>query len=81
MVEVEANVAERRPKYELQWLPFACGFRGEAVSIALASFNIDEMLATKMRAMFQRKKGRDLFDLYGALTAYAAQPRLHPLYG
>ena len=73
-VEVEANVTERRPKYELQWLPFVFGFRGEAVSITLASFNIDEMLATKMRAMFQRKKGRDLFDLYWALTAPAAQP-------
>lgn len=27
-----------------------------------------------LRAMFQRKKGRDLFDLYWALTASAAQP-------
>ncbi len=27
------------------------------------------MLATKMRALFQRRKGRDLFDLYWALKA------------
>jgi hypothetical protein len=73
-VEVEANVTERRPKYELQWLPFTFGFRGEAVSTTLASFNIDEMLATKMRAMFQRRKGRDLFGLYWALTVAAARP-------
>ena len=59
-------ITERRPMYELQWLPFAFGSRGETVPITLASFNIDEMLATKMRAMFQRKKGRDLFDLYWA---------------
>jgi hypothetical protein len=26
------------------------------------------MLGTKMRALFQRKRGRDLFDLYWALT-------------
>jgi len=26
------------------------------------------MLGTKLRAMFQRKRGRDLFDLYWALT-------------
>jgi hypothetical protein len=32
------------------------------------------MLATKIRAMFQRKKGRDLFDLYWTPTAHAAQP-------
>jgi predicted nucleotidyltransferase component of viral defense system len=73
-VQVEANVTERRPKYDVQWLPFTFGFRGEAVSITLASFNIDELLATKMRAMFRRKKGRDLFDLYWALTAHAARP-------
>jgi Nucleotidyl transferase AbiEii toxin, Type IV TA system len=30
--------------------------------------HIHEMLGTKMRAMFQRKRGRDLFDLYWALT-------------
>ena len=29
------------------------------------------MLGTKMRAMFQRKRGRDLFDLYWALTKSA----------
>lgn len=26
------------------------------------------MLGTKMRALFQRKRGRDLFDLYWALA-------------
>jgi hypothetical protein len=31
-------------------------------------FDIHEMLGTKMRALFQRKRGRDLFDLYCALT-------------
>jgi Nucleotidyl transferase AbiEii toxin, Type IV TA system len=32
------------------------------------------MLATKMRALFQRKKGRDLFDLYWALSVRSALP-------
>jgi predicted nucleotidyltransferase component of viral defense system len=32
------------------------------------------MLGTKMRALFQRKKGRDLFDLYWALTTQSALP-------
>lgn len=73
-VEVEANVTERTPRYELQSLPFAFAFRGERRSVTLPSFNIDEMLATKMRAMFQRKRGRDLFDIYWALTAPAVRP-------
>lgn len=73
-IEVEVNVSERKPRFELQHLPFAFGFRGETLSTFIASFNINEMLATKMRATFQRKKGRDLFDLYWALTAKSAVP-------
>ncbi len=34
----------------------------------LKTFNIEEMLGTKLRALYQRKKGRDLFDLHYAIT-------------
>ncbi len=37
-------------------------------SCNLICFKAEEMLGTKLRALFQRKKGRDLFDLYYALT-------------
>lgn len=37
-------------------------------SCHLLSYEIEEMLGTKLRALYQRKKGRDLFDLYHALT-------------
>lgn len=37
-------------------------------SCTITSFAAEEMLATKLRALYQRKKGRDLFDLYHALT-------------
>ena len=29
----------------------------------IATFELDELLATKLRAPYQRRKGRDLFDL------------------
>ena len=29
---------------------------------AIATFEFDELLATKLRALYQRRKGRDLFD-------------------
>jgi predicted nucleotidyltransferase component of viral defense system len=29
---------------------------------------MEELLRTKLKALYQRKKGRDLFDLYWALT-------------
>jgi predicted nucleotidyltransferase component of viral defense system len=40
-------------------------FKGEANII---SYKLEEMLGTKLRALYQRKKGRDLFDLYYGIT-------------
>ena len=37
-------------------------------SCKIVSFEAEEMLSTKLRALYQRKKGRDLFDLHYALT-------------
>ncbi len=39
-------------------------FNGHA---AVATFELAELIATKIRALFQRKKGRDLFDLWLAV--------------
>lgn len=38
-------------------------FSGNAL---LRTYNLDELLGTKLRALYQRSKGRDLFDLYYA---------------
>lgn len=35
----------------------------------VTTFGIDELLGTKLRALYQRKKGRDLFDLWLALDS------------
>ena len=32
----------------------------------ITTYDINELLGTKIRALYQRKKGRDLFDLYYA---------------
>jgi predicted nucleotidyltransferase component of viral defense system len=42
-------------------------FAGEA---AIPTFSREEMLATKLRALLQRDKGRDLYDLSHALDAF-----------
>jgi predicted nucleotidyltransferase component of viral defense system len=73
-IELEANVTERTPYQKVSMLPFSFEFRGETLSTTILSFNINEMLGTKMRALFQRIKGRDLYDLYWALTVPAADP-------
>jgi predicted nucleotidyltransferase component of viral defense system len=73
-VEVETNVSQRLPKYALQRLPFEFNFRGKRLQSTLVSYDINEMLGTKMRALFQRRRGRDLFDLYWAFTTQSALP-------
>ena len=44
-------------------------------SAAVPGFDLDELLATKLRALYQRKKGRDLFDLALALRSAPVDPR------
>jgi len=35
---------------------------------------VNELLATKLRALYQRKKGRDLFDLWLAIEKAVVEP-------
>jgi predicted nucleotidyltransferase component of viral defense system len=71
-IVVEANVTERTPHRDVVQLPFTFPFRDGNVKAELNGFDLHEMLGTKMRALFQRRRGRDLFDLYWALNAEAA---------
>lgn len=76
-IVVEANVTERQPHRPVVEMPFGFPFRGKEVRTQIKGFDIHEMLGTKMRAMFQRRRGRDLFDLYWALTK--ASPPVDPV--
>ena len=40
----------------------------------ILTFELDELLATKLRALYQRKRGRDLFDLAVALEGRRSDP-------
>ena len=67
-IVVEANVTERTPHRPVVAIPFQFPFREQSIQTQIHGYDIHELLGTKMRAMFQRKRGRDLFDLYWALT-------------
>jgi predicted nucleotidyltransferase component of viral defense system len=41
---------------------------------ALTVYHLDELLGTKLRALYQRKKGRDLYDLWLALRTGKPSP-------
>jgi predicted nucleotidyltransferase component of viral defense system len=67
-IVVEANVTERKPHRPVIKIPFEFPFQDKVVRTKVCGYDIYEMLGTKMRALFQRRRGRDLFDLYWALT-------------
>ncbi len=71
-VIVEANVTERTPHRPVVDMPFAFPFRGASIQTRIKGFDIHEMLGTKLRALLQRRRGRDLFDVYWALTTSPA---------
>lgn len=71
-IVVEANVTERKPHLTVVEIPFSFPFREQPVQTRIKGYDIHEMLGTKLRAMFQRKRGRDLFDLFWALTNSAS---------
>jgi predicted nucleotidyltransferase component of viral defense system len=66
-VKIEANVNERQSFLPLQEDRFEFDFRGEHHVVPIIGYDLAELLGTKMRALFQRDKGRDVFDLYWAL--------------
>lgn len=76
-IVVEANVTERKPHLPILQIPFSVLFRNQTLSVSIPSFDIHEMMGTKMRALFQRRRGRDLFDLYWAMTV-ASVERVEP---
>ena len=50
----------------LDWVDFPFEVESEWFSgkTELRTYNINDLLGTKLRALYQRSKGRDLFDLY-----------------
>ncbi len=66
-LKFEINSREHFTELGLVHIPFAIDnqwYRGKA---GVTTFAIDELLGTKLRALYQRRKGRDLFDLWFAI--------------
>ena len=69
-LKIEINTRETEAFDGLAALPLVIEnpwFSGEA---AIPTFSREEMLATKLRALLQRDKGRDLYDLAHALEVF-----------
>jgi Nucleotidyl transferase AbiEii toxin, Type IV TA system len=55
-------------------IPFSVRSPWFTGSANVQTFNRAELVSTKLRAMYQRSKGRDLFDLWLAVTQLAIDP-------
>lgn len=67
-LKVEVNTREHFSLYGLQRIPVKLESEWSHGEAFVPTYQLDELLATKLRALYQRKKGRDLFDLWCALT-------------
>ncbi|MCY3878570.1 MAG: nucleotidyl transferase AbiEii/AbiGii toxin family protein [Rhodobacteraceae bacterium] len=62
-LKVEINTREHFAVLDFTKRPFPVESRWYSGRADITTFELDELLATKMRALYQRRKGRDLFDL------------------
>lgn len=73
-LKLEINSREHFTELGYVRAPFAMRSRWWSGTTTITTFALDEMLGTKLRALYQRSKGRDIFDLWYALAAGAAAP-------
>jgi predicted nucleotidyltransferase component of viral defense system len=69
-LKIEINIVETRPHHRPQSLPFAVSNPWFSGQTNIATFSKEEILATKLRALLQRNKGRDLIDLAHAAAVF-----------
>ncbi|GHT46370.1 hypothetical protein AGMMS49965_23890 [Bacteroidia bacterium] len=73
-LKVEINCKEHFNVLGLVKIPFSVKNQWFTGDCGITTYQLDELVGTKLRALYQRKKGRDLFDLQRALE----NPNLNP---
>jgi predicted nucleotidyltransferase component of viral defense system len=67
-LKIEINTREHLNILGLKEIPFEVNNSWFSGQCLITGYEIEELLSTKLKALYQRKKGRDLFDLFWALT-------------
>ncbi|PJG51415.1 nucleotidyl transferase AbiEii/AbiGii toxin family protein [Bradyrhizobium forestalis] len=73
-LKVETNTREHFAVHGFKQVPFSVSSRWFEGKCDISTYELDELLGTKLRALYQRKKGRDLFDLAVALKQDGVDP-------
>jgi len=75
-IKIEMNTHERAPALPTVERDLTVDSRWWAGAACVPTFQPAELVATKIRALYQRSKGRDLFDLWLALTRLHLAPQV-----
>ncbi|MEQ1507567.1 MAG: nucleotidyl transferase AbiEii/AbiGii toxin family protein [Myxococcota bacterium] len=75
-LKIEINSREQFAVFGHTKVPFEVRSDWFTGSAELTTFHLDELMGTKLRALYQRKKGRDLFDMAMALDHGADPERI-----
>ena len=73
-LKVEINTREHESLFPIRPYPFAVESDWYQGRCEVASFEPEETFGTKLRALLQRRKNRDLFDLHHGLEQLAMDP-------
>jgi predicted nucleotidyltransferase component of viral defense system len=66
-VKIEINTREHFAVEGFHQVPFAVRSPWYSATTLITTYMLEELMATKLRALYQRRKGRDLYDLWLAL--------------
>jgi predicted nucleotidyltransferase component of viral defense system len=67
-LKVETNCREHFTVLGYQQFPFQVNSSWFTGTCNITTYRLEELLGTKLRALYQRRKGRDLYDMYKALV-------------
>ena len=71
-LKVEINCKEHFCVFPMVRLPFSVKSSWFSGSCEVLTYELEELTGTKLRALYQRRKGRDLFDLSNILSSIAS---------
>lgn len=75
-LKIEVNTREHFTAHGFHRLDFAVRSRWFDGRCDIKTYGLNELLGTKLRALYQRRKGRDLFDMATALRRPDVDPAL-----
>jgi predicted nucleotidyltransferase component of viral defense system len=68
-LKIEINCKDHFAVMGLAKVPFSIESQWFTGVCDISTYTLDELIGTKIRALYQRKKGRDLFDLYCSIES------------